>query len=144
MDTVQYAIMENKRKWIFVAVLGVLLISCIVFFILTRLNIDSNPSIGIIGGADGPTTIYIASPFTKMYFFFSALAFITADLLILTVIEIVENMKNRKLKLRFGALILVLFNLIAGIMLLPGATLISIGLNIVIIILFVIKRLMGR
>ena len=132
------------RKWIFLAALAILLISSIVFFISTRQNIDSNPSIAIIGGADGPTTIYIASPFTKMYFVLAALAFATADLFILAIIKIVEKTKNRKLKLRYKALILILFNLIAEITLLPSAFVSSAVSTIVIITVFTMKHFVDK
>ena len=135
--------MEKRRIFSLVAI-AILLISFIVFFILTRLNIDKNPSIAIIGGPDGPTAIYVASPFQKRYFVFAALAFITADLFILTVIKIVENAKNRKIKLKYKALILILFNLIAEIMLLPSAFMISTVSTIVIIILFTAKHFMDK
>ena len=130
---------EKQRKWMFVLALAVLLIACVVFFILTRSSVDKNPSIGIIGGADGPTTIYVASPFQKRYFVFAALAFIAADLCILTVIKAVETAKNRNLKPRYKALILILFNLIAEITVLPSAFAVSTAATIVIIIVFIVN-----
>ena len=136
--------MENKSKWIFFLTLTILLISCIVFFVITRLNLDKSPSIAIIGGADGPTTILVSSPFNAVYFFFAALAFISADLCILTVIRIVEKAKTRKLKLRYKAMILIFFNILAEIMLLPSAFAITIVSNIVIIMVFTIKYFIDK
>ena len=133
----------KNKKWIFFA-LAALLISCIAFFIVTRRNIDNSPSIAIIGGADGPTTIIISSPFNTVYFFFAALAFIAADLLILTVIKIVENIKNRKLRLRYKAVILIFFNILAEITLLPSAFAISIVSTIVIIMVFIVKHFIDK
>ena len=79
-----------------------------------------------------------------MYFFFSALAFIAADLFILAVIRIMENRKSRKLKLRYKAVILILFNIIAEIILLPSAFAISIVSTIVIIMVFTAKYFVDK
>ena len=135
---------KPERKWIFVLVSSILLLSSIVFFILTRLNIDKYPSIAIIGGADGPTAIFVSSPFNAVYFVFTALAFITADLFILAVIKIVENKKDRKLKLRYKAVILIFFNILADVVLLPSAFAISTVSIIVITMVFTVKYFIDK
>ena len=133
---------KNKRKWIFfLIVLDILLISCIVFFIYPKLN-DNSPSVSIIEETDGRTTIYIASHYLNKYIF--ALIFIIIDLIILFAIKIVEYIKNKKLKLIYGTILIIVFNLIIAIILFPGTLIIAIILNIIIAIIFIIKYLLNK
>jgi hypothetical protein len=135
---------KNKKGWIIsLIVLDILLVFCIVFLYIYTKNIDSNSSSPIIVEDDGHTTIYIVSHLSnKLFFYLYSLVLITIDLIILTVILVMEYIRNKKIKLKNGIIITVLSNTIITILLFQHMILFMLILNIVIIIIFLVKCLL--
>ena len=136
-------ITNRRRRIVFSVAADILLICCIVFFIVPKLNVENNPVVMIREEPDGGTTIYITAGFlNRTNWYLYALMFIMVDLILVSVIQIVEYAKNRKLK--YGIPFIVFFNLIMPIIVLPGTLLLSILLNMAIIMVFTIKYFSKR
>ena len=97
------------------------MIAVIVFFPLSSFN--NKPSVAIIGGADGPTTIYISGNYSwqSILKYSLSIIFITG-LLILIVFDIIEFLKNWKYTIKYKVkivlsiviFIIILFLIIIG------------------------------
>jgi Na+-transporting methylmalonyl-CoA/oxaloacetate decarboxylase beta subunit len=78
-------------------------------------------AIAIIGGSNGPTTIYIASNYNILFITFSVSIFLAIDIIILTVIKKIENQKVIKTKY----IILIILNTIIALLVIPSMILIA-------------------
>ena len=137
---------NKKRRIICFIVLDILLIFCILFLYLYYKNIDNDSLSSVIEKYDGQTriTIYSESLYpNKILSYLHLLVFITIDSIILTVILVMEYLKNKEIKLRQGFIIIVLTNIIITF-LLPKMILFTIILNIVIVIVFLVKYLFDK
>jgi len=91
------------------------------------------------------TTIYTQSHYLdKMYFYIYSLIFISIDSIILTIILVIGNIKNKIIKSKYGIIIAILSNTIITFLFLPKMILFTLILNILIIIVFLLKYLYGR
>lgn len=52
---------NRQRKLIFIVILFILAVLCMFFvnYFVTKYHLEGATSVGIIGGADGPTAIYL-------------------------------------------------------------------------------------
>ncbi|GHT68358.1 hypothetical protein FACS1894110_15690 [Spirochaetia bacterium] len=145
----------KRNKIIFLGILTILLISGVIFLIKFPLkNMDDNYSkITIVGGADGPTAIYTnvpnvtyigASLYDLPFILISSLLLIILNILILTVMNIIEHKKTKKIKLVYKVIIIFAINIIGSILFLPTVALFSIILSFIIIIALCIKNKMDK
>jgi hypothetical protein len=137
---------NKKRRIICFIVLDILIIFCILFLYLYYKNIDNDSLSSLIEKYDGQTriTIYSESLYpNKMLFYLYLLVFIAIDSIILTVILIMEYLKNKEIKLRQGLIIIILVNIIITFFL-PKMILFTVILTIVIVIVFLVKYLFDK
>jgi len=139
---------ENKKKWIICLVaLDILLIFCIVFLYKYLKNIDYDSLSSIIEESDGQTTITIHTisllP-NKIFFYLYLLMFITINLILVTVIKIVEYFRREKLRLIVGILIIIPINMLMTLLLFPNGLLYSFIIDLGIIIIITIKQLFNK
>ena len=73
--------------------IGVFLILPIISIILLLASTASKPSVGIIGGADGPTAVLVTSTFYGDIFFFVG-AVVSFVVFVLSIVYLIKN--NRK------------------------------------------------
>jgi len=136
---------ENKKKWIICLVaLDILLIFCIAFLYnyLKNIDYDSLSSIIDIEKDDGRTIIYTISLLpNKIFFYLYILMFITTNLILITVIKIVEYFRSKKLRLIVGILIIIPINMLMTLLLFPNGLLYSFIINLGVIIIVTIKQL---
>ena len=102
-------------------------------------NLKEACAIAIIGGSNGPTTIYIASNFNIIFITFSLSIFLAIDIIVLTVIKKIENQKVIKTKY----IILIIINIIITLLLIPNMILIAM-INNGIIVFTVIGKYIFR
>ena len=134
--------MKNEKTKIILLVIFdfLIVISMIILNIAFKTNIaEDNTASQIVERSDLSTAIYITTHFSVKNFIKNMLLFIAIDSILLTVIKIVEYIKNKKIK--YGIIIFMIFNLINGIVLLPSLLIVSILLNIIIVFVIVIKTL---
>jgi hypothetical protein len=139
---------ENKKKWIICLIaLDILLIFCIVFLYNYLKNIDYDSLSSIIEKDDGGTTITIYTisllP-NKIFFYIYTLMFITTNLVLVTVIKIVEYFKSKKFRLIIGMLIIIPINLLMTLLLFPNGLLYSLIIDLGVIIIVTIKHLIDK
>jgi len=131
--------MDNKKKIIFLIFLGISIIIGVIIVIIFFPNIFSSmqeaSAISIIGGADSPTTIYIAAKYNWKLTLVILLLLFTLDYIILTIINTIEHVKVKKIKLIYKAIFISLFNLSLTLLLFPGVFLWSILLTVIMIIM---------
>ena len=139
---------ENKKKWIICLVaLDILLIFGIEFLYNYLKNIDYDSLSSIIEEADGQTTITIYTisllP-NKIFFYIYTLMFITTNLVLITVIKIVEYFRGIKFRLIVGILIIIPINMLMTLLLFPKGLLYSLIIDLVVIIIITIKHLIDK
>jgi len=139
---------ENKKKWIICLVaLDILLIICIVFLYnyLKNIDYDSLSSIIDIEEDNGRTTIYTISLLpNKIFFYIYTLMFITTNLVLITVIKIVEYFRSKKFRLIVGILIIIPINMLMTLLLFPNGLLYSFIIDLGVIIIITIKHLIDK
>jgi hypothetical protein len=132
---------KNKRNGIIcLIVLDILSIFCVIFLCLYAKNIDINSLSTIIEESDGQitkTTITVSHYPNILNFYWCSLLFISIDLIIFTIIKIVEYIKNNRIKLKYGAIIITSINFLMAILLFPIMLWYSIGINILVIVLYI-------
>jgi len=94
-------------------------------------------AISIIGGADGPTTVYIAAKYNWKLTLVILLLLLTLDYIILTIINTIGHVKVKKIKLIYKAIFIFLFNLSLTLLLFPGVFLWSILITVIMIIFMI-------
>ncbi|MHC6204493.1 sodium ion-translocating decarboxylase subunit beta [Breznakiellaceae bacterium SP9] len=108
----------EKKRTIVSIVLKIILIFVIItlnyFFVkYAILNISESISAAIIGGADGPTTIYIAPKFVlKNTVVFSIAAFFILNIITLLVYDIVSLKRDKKYSLKYKIKIVLTIDLL--------------------------------
>jgi Na+-transporting methylmalonyl-CoA/oxaloacetate decarboxylase beta subunit len=138
--------MGNNKKIILLVILGFILIFSIILVIvyLSLLTFFSKEasSVAVIGGADGPTTIYISASVNWRSSLFCLLILILIDLTALIIKKIIDYRRNKSIGIKKFILFTLIFNLIAVFLLFPLMTIhllalyAVIGLIYLIIILF--------
>jgi Na+-transporting methylmalonyl-CoA/oxaloacetate decarboxylase beta subunit len=131
-----------KTKIVLFIILGIALLCGTIFVsnVLFNNNKQIVSSIKIIGGADGPTTIYIYPQFDwRLCLIFSLFA-IALNLIILTIINIIEHINIKTMRIIFKIIIIFMVNFLLSIILFPSMVLLSVFLTIMIVIAIIIKN----
>ncbi|MDR2941480.1 MAG: hypothetical protein LBV17_02695 [Treponema sp.] len=138
--------MDNKKKITF-------LIFCI-FFCITIIagviiiinlfpkiffSIEEAPAISIIGGAYGPTTIYISTKYNWKFVSIISLLLLIIDFIILAIMNIIEQVKIKNIKLIYKILVVFLINLLLTILLFSRMFIWSILISAIMIILIIVR-----
>jgi len=142
--------MKNKDKIIFpkviiflciIIILGIIII--INLFPDTFFHNKCTAAIAIIGGADGPTTIYIAAKYNWILILIISVLLLMLDFILLAVAKLLERKKEKKIKLVFKGIIIFFVNLLLTVLLFPGmfvwSTLIT-AIMIIFIIIFQLRK----
>ena len=115
---------SEKRKIMFLIILGVIIIFGVIIAVNMLPSIffsfKEASSIGIIGGADGPTTIYVAASGNWTLILLYSLLLIAIDLIILAIKRIIEYKRKKKISLKYFILFILIFNIILILLLFPG------------------------
>ena len=136
-----------KRKIIYIFFTVVILIFgvILIYNLLLKTNTGREASaVAIIGGADGPTAIYISSKISSFdwkVMLMYLLTIIASMLLILGVITIIEYKQNKIINVKYKLTIILPMNILITILLFPGMIEISLIIDAVIIIIFIIVLL---
>ena len=96
---------ENK-KYIFYIFIKIMIIFLVIFInvLLPKTNSNNSfflPSVSVISGADGPTTIYLTDYGWQSILKYSLLAVIVINILVLIVFDGIEFLKNRKYTIKY-------------------------------------------
>ena len=144
--------MEMRKKRIIISILSKIILLFIIiisnYFLLkyNNIRISENTSVEIIGGADGPTTIYIFPKYNLINILqYSLSLFFTIDIVVLLIYDIINLRKNKKYstKYKFKTVLAIDLFIIVSIIIeitlnLLGPT-ISIISNIILLSAFFIK-----
>ena len=134
--------MSNKKKIMSLAFLGVIIIFAViivpnmlpsVFF-----SFKEASAVAIIGGADGPTTIYITSYGNWKLILLCSLFLIAIDLIALAIKKIIEYKRKKNIDSKRFILFVLLFNSIAIILLFPGMVIQLLILNAIFALLYLV------
>jgi Na+-transporting methylmalonyl-CoA/oxaloacetate decarboxylase beta subunit len=141
-----YYMMNEKRKIILLIIVDIAFIVSTLFSynFLIKNNANEALSVAIIGGDDGPTTIYIFPQIKWKIILVYSLSFAMGGLIILSIINIVEYVNTKKLSLKYKITIILLINLLLTILLFSSMIWLSILMDIVIIIVFIIVKTMKK
>ena len=132
--------MSNKKEIMFLAFLGII----IMFSIIIALNMlpsvffsfKEASAVGIIGGADGPTTIYIASYGNWKLILLSSLLLIAIDLIALAIKKIIESKRKKTIDSKYFVLFILVFNSIVILLLFPSMIIQLLILNAIFALLY--------
>lgn len=94
------------KKYIFHIVIKIMIIFLVIFInvLLPKTNSNNSfflPSVSVISGADGPTTIYLTDYGWQSILKYSLLAVIVINILVLIVFDGIEFLKNRKYTIKY-------------------------------------------
>ena len=135
--------MSNKKKIMFLTFLGVIIIFSII--IVTNMlpsvffSFKEASAVAIIGGADGPTTIYITSYGNWKLILLSSLLLIAIDLIVLAIKKIIETKRKKTIDSKYFILFLLVFNSIVILLLFPSMIIQLLILNAIIASVFFMK-----
>jgi len=143
--------MDNKKKIIFLIFLIFIGIS-IIIGVLTVIYLHPNllssvkeaSAVTIIGGADGPTTIYISAKYNWKQVSIILFLLLIIDFIILAIIKIIEYIKVKYIKLIYKTIIIFLVNLLLSVFLFPGVILWSVLMTTIIIIFIILKNKLAK
>jgi Na+-transporting methylmalonyl-CoA/oxaloacetate decarboxylase beta subunit len=134
--------MDNDKKKIifpiflgFIIIFGVIIVPNMlpsVFF-----SFKEASAVAIIGGADGPTTIYIAASGNWMLILYCSLLLFGIDLIVLGIIKIIEYKINKNIGSKY--LFILIFNIIIVLLLFPNTIIQLLILNAIIALIYLIK-----
>ena len=135
--------MDNaKKKIVFLVFLGIVIIIGVigitnilpsVFFTFKEAS-----AVGIIGGADGPTTIYIASYINWKLIILFSLLMIAIDLIVLAIKKIIEYKRKKNIASKYSILFIFIFNIIVIVLLFPSAVIQLLILNAIIALIYLV------
>ncbi|GHV09890.1 hypothetical protein FACS189485_22790 [Spirochaetia bacterium] len=150
---------NEKNKIIFHIILKILLIGLIIIvnYLLSEhtnnFDIPELSLVSIIGGADGPTTIYLAMLFGwKLTLWYSLLIVLIVNIIILIIFDIILIIRARKFNIKFKLkiifaitlLIILLTTILIIFQLLDISGIISILLNIILVIILFIDKVIKK
>jgi Na+-transporting methylmalonyl-CoA/oxaloacetate decarboxylase beta subunit len=137
--------MDNKKKITFLIICIFLCITIIAGVIIVInlfpkifFSIEEAPAISINGGTDGPTTIYIAIKYNWKIIPIILLLLLIIDFILFAIINVIEQIKKKNIKLIYKILIMFLINLLLSILLFSGMFIWSILISAVTIILIIV------
>jgi len=137
--------MGNNRKIVFLVISGVILIFGIILVFLNLPSLSSEASaVAIIGGGDGPTTIYIGASVNWKSFLFCLLILILIDLIALIIKKIIDYRRKKNIGLKYFILFVLIFNFIAVLLLFPLMVIHLLVLYAVIVLIYLIMILFKK
>jgi Na+-transporting methylmalonyl-CoA/oxaloacetate decarboxylase beta subunit len=137
--------MGNNRKFILLVILCVISVSGIIFAIINLPLFSSETSaVAIIGGADGPTTIYIGASVNWKSFLFCLLVLIVIDLIAIIIKKIIDYRRKKKIGCKKFILFVLIFNIIAVLLLFPLMIIHLLVLYAVIALIYLIRILFKK
>jgi Na+-transporting methylmalonyl-CoA/oxaloacetate decarboxylase beta subunit len=96
-------------------------------------------AISIIGGNDGPTTIYIATKYNWKLVSIISLLLLIIDFILFAIMNIIEQVKIKNIKSIYKILIIFLINLLSTMLLFSGMFIWSILISAITIILIIVR-----
>ena len=133
---------NDKRKIMLLVFLGVIIISGVIIAVNMLPSIffsfKEAPAIGIIGGADGPTVIYITPSGNWTLVLLFSLLLIAIDLILLAVKKIIEHKKEKKIGSKYFVLFILIFNIVIILLLFPVIVLQLLIVNAIIALLYLV------
>jgi Na+-transporting methylmalonyl-CoA/oxaloacetate decarboxylase beta subunit len=137
---------KEKRKIILLIIVNIVFMFSIIFSynFLIKNDVKEALSVAIIGGIDGPTLIYIFPQINWKIILVYLLSFTMVVMLILTIINILEYINTKKLSWKCKITIIISINLLLTILLFPPMIGLSILIDMVIIIVFIIVKIMKK
>ena len=134
---------NNIRKIMFFVFLGVIIVFGVIIVVNMLpsifFSVKEASAIGIIGGADGPTTIYIASSDNWTLILLFSLLLIAIDLIVLAIKKIIEYKSKKKISSKYFILFILIFNIIIVLLLFPSMIIQLLILNAIIALIYLIK-----
>ena len=135
--------MDNKKRINLLRILVFLGIIIVIGVIVTVYSFPKEASTTvIIGGADGPTTIYISSDY-GIYSLVFTLLVIVIDLIILGIKKIMDYKRKKEINLKYYIIFVLLFNILI-IFLLPGIMIHVLIINVTIILIYIVNILLKK
>jgi oxaloacetate decarboxylase beta subunit len=106
--------MKNLKKIIFFVFLAVSITLCVMFVINNGFSLkEAVVAVSIIGGADGPTTIYISAKLsTKLFLLFAIAINLIVCLILLITKKIIEYKRKKTINSKYFILFILIFNII--------------------------------
>ena len=141
-DKVKY--MDDKKKFIFLIIWifsgFTIILGAIIFINLFPdfISSEKNASAIVIGGDDGPTTIYITAKYNWKFTLFISFLLLILDFILLAIINVIERIKLKKMKLIFKSIIILSVNILFSILLFPGVFVWSLIITAIMIILILL------
>jgi len=134
---------NDKKKIIFLVFLGVI----IIFGVIVAVNMlpsiffsfKEASAVAIIGGVDGPTTIYIAAYGNWKLTLLFSLLLIAIDLIVLAIKKIIEYKRKKNIDSKYFILFILIFNIIVILLLFPGMIIQLLILNAIIALIYLIR-----
>ena len=134
--------MDNKKIVLFFVFLSIILSFCVIA-VISRLpsiefSIKEASVVAIIGGADGPTTIYISRSYYWKLILLYSLLIIIIDIIVLIIKKIFEYKNNKSIDLKHFVLFILIFDIIIILLLLPSVILHLLIVNTFILVIYLI------
>jgi len=135
--------MDNKKKITFLIIWIIsgfaIILGAIIFINLFPdiISSEKNASAIIIGGDDGPTTIYITAKYNRKFTFIISFLLLILDFILLAIINVIERVKLKRLKLIYKSIIVFSVNILFSVLLFPGVFLWSLIITAIMIILII-------
>jgi len=135
--------MDNKKKITFLIIWIIsgfaIILGAIIFINLFPdfISSEKNASAIIIGGDDGPTTIYITAKYNRKFTFIISFLLLILDSILLVIINVIERVKLKRLKLIYKSIIIFSVNILFSVLLFPGVFLWSLIITAIMIILII-------
>jgi Na+-transporting methylmalonyl-CoA/oxaloacetate decarboxylase beta subunit len=133
---------NKKKKIIFLIILAVVLISTVtsIGYLASKSNVLT-ANVTIVGGDDGPTTIYISSSIPPWLILINSLIIISIDLVILNILDTIKHIKKIEIsKLRYKIINVFIVNLLISIIIIPNMVVFSILIAVGIVIFLFVKN----
>jgi Na+-transporting methylmalonyl-CoA/oxaloacetate decarboxylase beta subunit len=94
-------------------------------------------AITIIGGDDGPITIYITAKYNWKFTLIISLLLLILDFIFLAIINVIERIKQKKIKLIYKSIIIFAVNILFSVLLFPGVFVWSLIITAIMIIFII-------
>jgi oxaloacetate decarboxylase beta subunit len=139
---------NNKKKIILLIVAGII-ISFFLIAVISKLplidfSIKEASATAIIGGADGPTTIYISNSNNWKYILFYTLLLFAIDLLVLIILKIIEYKRKKNINLKYLVLFIIIFNIPIVLLLLPSTLIHLMIVNSIVILIYLSRKIFKK
>ena len=125
---------NNKKKMIFLVIVGIIITFGVIVIInmlpYISFSLKEASAIAVIGGADGPTTIYIGSSHNWKLSLLYLLLLLAIDAVALIIIKTIEYKRKKSINLKYPVIFILIFDIILLMLLFQDVILLI--LNIII------------